>query len=202
MPYWLRTVAPGYLLGHKPMLFGFITGALNRMHCSDICLGMLCKTCEVRTVSCDNPPPGTHGAAAPSFLHLPLHRCDAHLFTTMLGRRAASAAEWNDNEDRPSLSFHWFTLSLSFSPHPFSVYLSKHSSCNLLMLKNTDSICIHESLIVTKESNHSAGCWQENCHLECHTHTHINAVFSSLPTSSTVLALPQSSSFVSHQLFR
>lgn len=35
--------------------------------------------------------------------------------------------------------------------HPPSVNLSKHSSCNLRPLKNTDSICIHESIITHHE---------------------------------------------------
>lgn len=56
------------------------------------------------------------------------------------------------------------------------------------MLKNSDSICIHELLIAPQKSNHSAGCWQENCHLErlspspshppTHTHTHAARAFS------------------------
>lgn len=75
------------------------------------------------------------------------------------------------------------------SSHLLSVNLAKHSSCNL---RNTDSVCILESLIGTKKSNHFGGCWQENYHLECHTHscTLHTFVFLSAPTSSTVLSLP------------
>lgn len=99
-PYWLPTVTASRLLGRKEGLFGLITGAVNMMHSSDICLGMLFKTCKVRTVRRrDNPASDALTVAAPSFLHVPLHLCVAHLFTSLPGRRAAAAAEWNDNED-------------------------------------------------------------------------------------------------------
>lgn len=120
-----------------------------------------------------------------------------------------SSREWNDNEYRPACIPH---IHSSSSPHPFSVSLllpctpsfsvnlSKHSSCNLLTLKNTDSICIHEPLIVTQKSNHSAGCWQEDCHLEWNTNS--NTVFSSPPAAAAAFYSAPSFYFVSQQLLR
>lgn len=110
--FWLVKV--GYLCSL------LITGAMNTVLCRDICLGMLFKTCEVRTVRRrDNPPSDALIVTAPSFLRLALHLCVAHLFTTLPGWRAASAAEWNDNV--PSL-YPIYALTLTLI-HPLSLLL-------------------------------------------------------------------------------
>lgn len=170
MPCWLALSHWAAFCAINPCDLVSSNGAMNMMHRSDICPGMLFKTCEVRTVSYDNPP---HTHTPPSLIHIQqlpsppstfLCITVTHTYSPQcLGKelhRLLSEMIMKTGQESPlplSLS-PIFSLALRLPHHPFSVNLSKHSSCNLLTLKNTDSICIHESLIVTKKSNHSAGC--------------------------------------------